>query len=150
MMAVRNAVHSVDNFVCISTRRRRWETSWRSSRTCTGGTQTSGIRLAANKPGQDQSIALVSLGTSFGDLLDPDRVGDLDFSNQRSQQVVHMPGVGRGFDDYLVFGKQVTGGPIRQLLIGDLARLQSALAFSVHCGNHGIMFVDIEGDVTGT
>jgi hypothetical protein len=61
-----------------------------------------------------------------------------------------MPSVGCGLDHYPVFGKQMTGSPIRQLLVGHLARLQQDLAFSVHCGNHGIMFVDIEGYVTGT
>jgi hypothetical protein len=44
----------------------------------------------------------------------------------------------------------MSGGPIRQLLVSDLARVQQYLAIPVHCGNHGIMFVDIEGYVTGT
>jgi len=150
MMAVREAVHAVDDFgmhldqaTALAHQLAQFANMHRRN-------PDFGDEIGGQEARQDKSVAFVGFGAGFGDLLDADGVSDLDIRDKMCQQVVDMPGIGGGLDDHAVFGKQVTCCPIGQLLIGDLARLQQDMAIPINSSHDGIVFVDIEGEVTGT
>jgi len=86
------------------------------------------------------------LGTS--DFADFQGIGNNSLGDKRVDEIVDVPGVGSGFDDNSICGREVLLKPRREARHTNSTSAKKPLLLTVHTANDDIMFVNVDGDET--
>ncbi len=146
MVTMRDAVHAVDDFGVHADELPPLGDEMPKFTDVDGGHPDFWDEIGGQEMGEDEGVAFVGFGAGLGNLLDADGIGDLDFGDEGSQQIVDVPGVGGGFDDDAVGRDEMVSSPARELVVRDFTRRQDDVAVAAETGGEGVVLVDVESD----
>jgi hypothetical protein len=115
----------------------------------TGRHPNNGDQVRREQLGQVNGSAAIGLDARRRDQLDHERVGHRDGGDQRDEQVMDLPGGGRGFEHDGIAGRQRGPRPGLEGRSGDAARREHDPLLEINGADDDVVFVQIERDEAG-